>query len=128
MRERVGVRGNVTRGTNEPGHARVARRLRRNETDAEQIVWSWLRNRQVNGVKFRRQQAMGNYIVDFVSFERRIVIEIDGGEHSEAWRADRDRERTSWLESQGFQVIRFWNSDVRSNMNGVYLCIVEALR
>ena len=117
----------MTRKTEEHAYASLARTLRHTETDAEQIVWSWLRNKQVNDVKFRRQQTIGNNNLDFVCFERKLVIEIDGGQHNEAHTIEQDSERTKWLESQGFRVMRFWNNDVRSNMNGVYLCIKEAL-
>jgi len=71
----------------------------------------------MDGVKFRRQQPIGKYIVDFVSFEKRIVIELDGGQHSAE--QERDRERDNWLSKQGFKVLRFWDNEVLQNLEGV---------
>ncbi len=104
-----------------------ARELRRNETEAEQIIWSWLRNKQLNGVKFRRQQPMGDYIVDFISFDRNLIIEIDGGQHNDNHNADKDALRTKWLESHGFRVMRFWNNAVKENPEGVFDTLTLAL-
>lgn len=87
-----------------------ARRLRRESTDAEQVLWRLLRNRQLAGWKFRRQVPIGRYIVDFVCFEKRLIVEIDGGRHQQ--QADHDDKRTRWLASEGFRVIRFWNNEV----------------
>jgi len=70
----------------------------------------------MDGVKFRRQQPIGKYIVDFVSFEKRIVIEVDGGQHSE----EVDKERDQWLNNEGFKVLRFWNNEVLKNTEGVF--------
>ena len=93
----------------------VARMLRRNMTDVERILWSKIRNKQL-GVKFRRQQPLGKYIVDFICFEERLIIEVDGGQHSEN---TQDTIRDKWLKTNGFQVLRFWNNDVLKNLNGV---------
>ena len=82
---------------------------------------------QLNGVKFRRQEPIGNYIVDFVSFDNSLVIEIDGGQHNELQMKEKDTRRTAWLESQGFRVIRFWDNDVLLNIDGVLEKIAEAL-
>ena len=87
-----------------------ARELRKNPTEAERALWKHLRMRQFIGCKFRRQQAIGPYIVDFVSFERRVIIELDGGQHSQ--QVAYDAERTAWLEAQGYRVLRFWNNQV----------------
>ncbi|NPV14426.1 endonuclease domain-containing protein [candidate division WOR-3 bacterium] len=80
-------------------------------TEAEKRLWFRVRNRQL-GVKFRRQQAIGNYIVDFVCFEKKLVIELDGGEHFES---SRDEVRDRSLQKQGYKVLRFWNNDVLKN-------------
>jgi very-short-patch-repair endonuclease len=106
----------------------LARHLRKKETEPEQILWSWLRTKQLDGIKFRRQEPIGNYIVDFVSFDKKLIIEIDGGQHSEDNIALKDAVRTRWLESQGFKLIRFWNSDILSNLDGVIIKIQEVLR
>ena len=81
--------------------------LRNNPTEAERSLWQHLRLRQLGGHKFRRQQSLGPYIVDFVCLEKRLIIEVDGGQHSE--QKAYDAERNTWLEVQGFHVLRFWN-------------------
>jgi len=94
----------------------LSKKLRRRPTEAEKLLWRHLRRRQVGGLKFRRQEPIGNYIVDFVCFERRIIVEVDGGQHAEN---KRDEERDKWLKSQGFKILRFWNNEVLQNMEGV---------
>jgi very-short-patch-repair endonuclease len=91
------------------------------------VLWLKLRNKQLAGVKFRRQQPLGNYIVDFVSFEKKLIIEIDGGQHNEDRNVKKDNRRTEWLESQGFLIIRFWNNEVLGNLEGVLIKIQEVL-
>ncbi len=86
-----------------------ARQLRRNQTRAELELWMRLRGRQL-GAKFRRQYPVGAYIVDFCCLERQLVIELDGGQHSEQMEAD--RKRTAYITSRGFRVLRFWNDQV----------------
>ena len=103
-----------------------ARQLRRNLTDAERALWQVLRNRQVSGYRFRRQAPIGPYVVDFVCFEIRLVIEVDGGQHIE--RADYDEGRTAWLEGAGFRVIRFWNNEVLLERESVRDAIFLAVR
>ncbi|MBI4669218.1 MAG: endonuclease domain-containing protein [Elusimicrobia bacterium] len=95
----------------------LARNLRKNLTDAEQKLWRFLRLRQMEGWKFRRQQPIGQYIVDFVCNEKKLIIEIDGGQHTE--RQNYDQKRTEWLESQGFKVLRFWNNQVLQETDAV---------
>jgi len=102
----------------------VARKLRRRATDAETRVWRLLRSRQA-GAKFRRQQPIEGYVVDFVSFEHRLVIEIDGGQHGDA--DEYEETRTRCLEANGFRILRFWNNDVMENEEGVFDTILEAL-
>lgn len=94
-----------------------AQELRNNSTEAERRLWQHLRNRQVEGVKFRRQQPIEGYIVDFVSFNQRIIIELDGGQHAEA--LPQDRQRDACLTMNGFTVLRFWNNDIFMNLEGV---------
>lgn len=102
-----------------------ARRLRNNMTDAEQALWKSLRMRQMAGAKFRRQQPIGPYIVDFVSFGSRLVVEADGGQRTR--QADSDAKRTAWLEGQGFRVLRFWDHEVLQAPDEVKRVIWEAL-
>ena len=94
-------------------------------TDAERALWTRLRNRQLTSLKFRRQVPIGPYIVDFVCFEEKLVIEIDGGQHAENTEADLIR--TQWLENEGYRVIRFWNNEVLGNTVGVLRAIEGAL-
>ena len=83
----------------------------------ERIIWQKLRGRQVAEAKFRRQHALGNYIVDFVSFDAMLVVELDGGQHQQQHTYDQARD--NYLQSAGFYVLRFWNNDVLSNCEGV---------
>ena len=95
---------------------KVAKKLRKNQTEAEKELWSELRREQLKGIKFRRQQPIGGYIVDFVTFELNLVIEVDGGQHHEN---KEDEVRDEWLEDEGFTVLRFWNNEVLDNIDGV---------
>ncbi|MBN2187009.1 MAG: endonuclease domain-containing protein [Dehalococcoidia bacterium] len=106
----------------------LARKFRQSQTDAEQVLWARLKNKQLESVKFRRQQPLGLYIVDFVSFERRIIVEVDGGHHNELEAKKRDEKRVAWLKENGYQVLRFWNNEVLTNMEGVLEKIQEALK
>lgn len=105
-----------------------ARGLRTGQTDAERIMWNRLRNTQLDGVKFRRQQSLGDYIVDFVSLRKKLIVEIDGGQHNELRKIEEDKKRTQWLESKGYRVLRFWNNDVTSNSGAVFLAIWDAIK
>jgi very-short-patch-repair endonuclease len=102
-----------------------ARRLRADQTDAERRLWSRLRGHRLDGVQFRRQQPIGAYIVDFVAFSHRVVVELDGGQHAE--QEAYDAERTAWLEAQGFRVLRFWNDAVLRETDTVVAAIQAAL-
>jgi very-short-patch-repair endonuclease len=95
----------------------IAKALRKNFTDTERLLWRHLKVKQVEGYKFRRQEPIGSYIVDFVCQEKKIVIEVDGGQHSVE--QEKDIERDKWLEGQGYKVLRFWNNEVLTNINGV---------
>ncbi len=105
----------------------LARELRKRQTDAERALWNKLRSKQIEGVKFRRQQPIGPYIVDFVSLERKLIIEIDGGQHNERKVREEDQEREEWLKEKGYQILRFWNNDVLTNIEGVLERIKENL-
>ena len=95
----------------------LAKALRKRSTDAEVLLWRKLKARQLEGIKFRRQQPIEDFIVDFVSFEKRIIIELDGGQH--AMDKDIDRKRDEFFEENGFTVLRFWNNEVLENLEGV---------
>jgi very-short-patch-repair endonuclease len=105
-----------------------ARHLRANMTDAERRLWRLLRCKQLKNFKFRRQAAIGRFIVDFVCFDCRLIIELDGGQHNEANAKEYDRNRTDWLKSQGFRVLRFWNHDVFESGNAIAELIWNAIR
>ena len=99
----------------------LSRTLRKNTTDAERVLWKYLRGKQFDGFKFRRQEPIGKYIADFVCYDKKIIIEVDGGQH--AVDTVKDEERDRWFEGQGFKVLRFWNNDVLGNMEGVFEAI-----
>jgi very-short-patch-repair endonuclease len=98
--------------------------LRQNSTNAERKLWSVLRDRQLLGFKFVRQQPVGRYIADFACREADLIIELDGGQHAESIR---DEQRTEALAQHGYQVIRFWNQDVLTNVEGALQLIAEHL-
>jgi very-short-patch-repair endonuclease len=100
----------------------VARRLRRDSTDAEKRLWGRLRAGQLNGLVFRRQEPIGSYVVDFVCTCAKLVVEVDGGQHADN---ANDVERDAFLRDQGFRVLRVWNNDVMSNLDGVLQRIAE---
>jgi len=93
----------------------IAKILRKKLTDAERVIWRHLRAKQIGGLKFRRQEPIGKYVADFVCYEKKIIIEVDGGQHC----AGKDGNRDNWFEGQGFKVLRFWNNEVLSNIRGV---------
>ena len=101
-----------------------ARQLRRNLTDAERVLWRHLRAHRFQGQKFRRQQPLGPYILDFVHFGSKLVIEADGGQHAES---TRDAVRDAWLNSEGFRVLRFWNDQILRETEAVLEVILQAL-
>lgn len=100
-----------------------ARNLRRNQTEAEGLLWQCLRNAHA-GCKFRRQLPLGPYIVDFACLEAKLIIEVDGGQHCEN---RKDAARTDYLKKHGYEVIRFWNNDVTDNLEGVVSTLTLAL-
>ncbi|MGE5504423.1 MAG: endonuclease domain-containing protein [Actinomycetota bacterium] len=102
-----------------------ARTLRRNATEAERRLWSRLRDRQLDGHKFRRQQPIGPYFADFCCWEARLVVEVDGGQHADS---RHDEVRTAWLAERGWQVLRFWNNEVLGNTDGVLQTILDVLK
>ena len=99
----------------------IARKLRRDATAVESKLWQRLRSRQIEGAKFRRQFPIGPYIGDFACIDLKLIIELDGGQHADS---PTDAQRMEWLETNGYTVIRFWNSEVIENLEGV----LEAIR
>jgi very-short-patch-repair endonuclease len=96
-----------------------ARRLRSGMSEAEKRLWYRLRAHRFGGARFRRQAVIGRYIVDFVCHDVKLVVELDGGQHALDSCASADAERTAWLASRGYKVLRIWNNDVMGNLDGV---------
>ena len=103
---------------------KAARKLRSQMTDAERKLWLSLKDRRFQSFKFRRQVPIGPYVADFLSFESRLVVEVDGGQHAGS---ARDVERDRWLAENDFRVVRFWNNDVLSNLEGVLTALAAEL-
>jgi len=122
---REGVKSNMHKRTTPKifGHAKE---LRRNMSPAETKLWQHLRAHQMGDVHFRNQHAIGNYIVDFCAPRRKLIIELDGSQHLE--QQEYDNERTKYLETRGYQVLRFWNNDVMNNTEIVLQVIWNALK
>ncbi|MBN8922125.1 MAG: DNA methylase [Rhodanobacter sp. 68-29] len=106
-------------------HVDRARNLRADSTDAEQLLWSRLRNRRLSGWKFRRQHEIGRYIVDFACPDASLIVELDGGQHGD--QRIYDEHRSSELQRVGYRVLRFWNNEALKNLDGVLEVILEAL-
>ena len=109
----------------EKPHITLSRTLRKHPTDAEKRLWKHLRKQQLEGLKFRRQESIGSYIVDFVCYETRMIVEADGGQHSES---RHDEKRDYYLKGQKFKVLRFWNTEILKNTEGVLEAIREECR
>ena len=106
-------------------HRAFAKSLRTNSTDAERKLWSLLRAGQLDGLRFKRQVPLDGYIIDFVCFEAKLIIELDGGQHSGS---AADLIRDEHFRATGFHTLRFWNNDVLENIDGVYERLQIALR
>jgi very-short-patch-repair endonuclease len=104
-----------------------ARKLRKNQTDAEKLLWGILRNRQLLGVKFRRQQPVGPYILDFYCYDYKLCIELDGGQHYTNDGQRYDTDRSAFLKTNEIHVVRFTNLDVLQNIDGVLLKIAQEI-
>jgi very-short-patch-repair endonuclease len=101
----------------------TARALRRNATDAERIMWRLLRDRRLEGIKFRRQVPVGPFVADFASIDGRLIVELDGSHHADS---ATDPRRDAFLSAAGWRVLRFWNNDVTQNRDGVLETIAQA--
>jgi len=104
-----------------------ARKLRKEQTDAERLLWGLLRDRRLAGFKFRRQHPAEPYVLDFYCHEAQLAVELDGGQHNEPDARARDRKRSAFLEQHGMHVLRFWNNEVFENTEGVLQAIYDAL-
>ncbi|MBI2336784.1 MAG: endonuclease domain-containing protein [Deltaproteobacteria bacterium] len=101
-----------------------AKKLRSQSTDTENRLWYHLRAKRFSGLKFRRQEPIGDYIVDFVCYEKRLIIECDGGQHAE--QTVEDQQRDQWFQKQGYKVLRFWNREVLTNTSEILERIYQA--
>ena len=115
----------MSAGEREAATVQRARRLRKGGTDVETRLWYVLRNRNLGGLKFSRQVPIGPYFADFLCAEASLIVELDGGQHALA--KNYDRKRTTFLQQRGYRVIRFWNNDVLTNVEGVLLTIQTTL-
>jgi len=113
------------RHTPPPINRSRARDMRADATMAENLLWQALRNRQLEGFKFKRQVPLHNYILDFVCFEAQVIVEVDGFQHAEN---AHDLARDALFRAEGFRILRFWNEDVVKNIDGVCLTILAELR
>jgi len=109
------------------GLTHLAKSLRKRSTDVEQLLWSHLRAGRFEGIKFRRQHPIGRYIADFVCLERKLIIELDGGQHALQVELLKDGLRDAWLKKEGYTVVRFWDNEVLTNTSGVLETIRERL-
>ncbi|PIZ42243.1 DNA (cytosine-5-)-methyltransferase [candidate division WWE3 bacterium CG_4_10_14_0_2_um_filter_42_8] len=105
----------------------LAKSLRKNQTDSESYLWKYLRNRQFKGLKFRRQFPIGCYILDFFCVEKRIAIELDGGQHSKNEALRKDKAREEFLQRCNIKIIRFWDNDILKNIGGVLQKLEEEI-
>lgn len=106
------------------GLTKRAKALRKNLTETEKFLWYVLQRKNINGLKFRKQQPIGKYIVDFVCFSIKLIVGVDGGQHAEEQKKY-DEKRDLWLKSQGFKVLRFWNTEIIENREGVITEIIK---
>jgi very-short-patch-repair endonuclease len=106
---------------------RSAKRLRENTTGAEDLLWRRLRRFPISGSHFRRQVPIGPYVADFACMAARLIVEVDGSQHGRDDLLKRDEARTRWLEAEGYRVLRFWNNDLTTNMDGVLEAIYAAI-
>ena len=110
-----------------PKNINFAKNMRSNMTKEEFIIWQKVRAKRFLGYKFKRQVLIGDYIVDFLCPEKKLIIEIDGGQHNALDKIEKDNIRTKYFEDNGFRVLRFWNNEVLNNMDGVYEVIKRNL-
>jgi very-short-patch-repair endonuclease len=105
----------------------LAKSLRKNQTEVECFLWQYLRAKRLSGHKFRRQHPIGNYILDFYCPEKKLAIEVDGGQHGEGNQMYHDQKRTADLEKNGICVLRYWDYEVLTNTNGILDDIIQEL-
>ena len=102
----------------------LTQKLRKEPTESEREFWRHIRAKQLNGLRFRRQQRIGNYIVDFYCAEKKLAIELDGGQHAQSVK---DKERDAFIESKGISIVRIWNNEIAINIEGVLEYIKKLL-
>jgi very-short-patch-repair endonuclease len=118
-----GTKGRVIKSMAK-GLTSLAKDLRKRSTDVGHLLWSRLRAGRLEGMKFRRQDPIGQYIADFICLEKKLIIEVDGSQHALPDEILKDRQRDAWLKKEGYAVVRFWDNEVLTNTNGV----IETIR
>jgi len=103
----------------EKAFIKLSRNLRKSQTPWEKKIWARLKNRNLFGIKFKRQVVLGSYIYDFASFEKKLIIELDGSGHQDEAIIERDTEKTNYAVREGYEVLRFWNNEIADNLEGV---------
>lgn len=114
-----GDKGELLLMNNDQTFKTFRKSLRKNQTNVERLLWSKLRNKQLKGAKFYRQYSIGPYIVDFYCFKHKLAVELDGGQHNNEFQIENDNNRTHFLQKHRIKVLRFWNNDVLSNLDGI---------
>ena len=105
----------------------ITRQLRQNQTPWEQKLWQTLRNGRLRSLKFRRQHKIGRYVVDFLCLSKKLVLEVDGGQHNTDDLKVKDQTRQKYIENQGYKMLRFWNNEIDNNLEGVVEEIIKAV-
>ena len=118
----------ITKNSYSQKKLQFAKNLRHNQTDAEGLLWYYIRSKQLGGFRFKRQQIIGKYIVDFVCFEKKLIIELDGSQHGEIDIIKSDKIRDDFLKYRGFKILRFWNEEIFKNCSEVLDFIYYQLR
>jgi len=128
LQSNFGEGESITKNSYSQKKLQFAKNLRHNQTDAEGLLWYYIRSKQLGGFRFKRQQIIGKYIVDFVCFEKKLIIELDGSQHGEIDIIKSDKIRDDFLKYRGFKILRFWNEEIFKNCSEVLDFIYYQLR
>ena len=128
LQSNFGEGESITKNSYSQKKLQFAKNLRHNQTDAEGLRWDYIRSKQLGGFRFKRQQIIGKYIVDFVCFEKKLIIELDGSQHGEIDIIKSDKIRDDFLKYRGFKILRFWNEEIFKNCSEVLDFIYYQLR
>ncbi len=128
LQSNFGEGESITKNSYSQKKLQFAKNLRHNQTDAEGLLWYYIRSKQLGGFRFKRQQIIGKYIVDFVCFEKELIIELDGSQHGKIDIIKSDKIRDDFLKYRGFKILRFWNEEIFKNCFEVLNFIYHQLR